>query len=100
GGLMRRLPVTATLFLVGALAIAGLPPLNGFVSEWALFQTLVRGGGRGPAVLGLTMPVAVGALALTAGLAAATFVKVIGTGLLARPRSPEAADAVESPVSM
>jgi hydrogenase-4 component B len=100
GGLMRRLPVTATLFLVGALAISGLPPLNGFVSEWALFQTLVRAGGRGPAVLGLTMPVAVGALALTAGLAAATFVKMIGTGLLARPRSPEAADAVESPVSM
>lgn len=100
GGLMRRLPVTATLFLVGALAIAGLPPLNGFVSEWALFQTLVRAGGRGPAVLGLTMPIAVGAVALAAGLAAATFVKVIGTGMLARPRSPEAAHAVESPASM
>jgi len=100
GGLMRRLPVTATFFVVGALAIAGLPPLNGFVSEWALFQTLVRAGERGPAVLGLTMPIAVGAVALTAGLAAATFVKVIGTGLLAMPRSPEAADAVESPAPM
>jgi formate hydrogenlyase subunit 3/multisubunit Na+/H+ antiporter MnhD subunit len=100
GGLMKRLPVTATMFTVGALAIAGLPPLNGFVSEWALFQTLVRAGGRPPDVLGLTMPMAVGAVALTAGLAAATFVKAIGTGMLAMPRSPEAERAVESPVPM
>jgi formate hydrogenlyase subunit 3/multisubunit Na+/H+ antiporter MnhD subunit len=100
GGLMRRMPVTATLFTVGALAIAGLPPLNGFVSEWALLQALVRAGGRAPAVLGLTMPVAVGAVALTAGLAAATFVKAIGTGMLAMPRSPAAERAVESSAPM
>ncbi|MCZ7528621.1 MAG: proton-conducting transporter membrane subunit [Acidimicrobiia bacterium] len=100
GGLSRRLPATTALFAVGALAIMALPPLNGFVSEWALLQVLVRAGGREPAVLGLAMPVAVAAVALVAGLAAATFVKALGTGLLARPRSPEAQDAVESPRSM
>lgn len=100
GGLTRRLPATAALFTVGSLAIAGLPPLNGFVSEWALLQSLVRAGGRDPAVLGLTMPVAVGVVALTAGLAAATFVKAVGTGMLALPRSPAAERAAESPAPM
>ncbi len=100
GGLARRLPVTVALFGVGAVAIVGLPPLNGFVSEWALFQVLVQAGSHAPAVLGLAMPVAVGVVALTAGLAAATFVKVIGTGLLALPRSNAAEHAVESPAPM
>jgi len=100
GGLTRRLPATAALFTVGSLAIAGLPPLNGFVSEWALLQALVRAGGRDAAVLGLTMPVAVGVVALTAGLAAATFVKAVGTGMLALPRSSAAGSAVESPAPM
>ena len=88
GGLVRRLPVTAALFMVGGVAIMALPPLNGFVSEWALFQVLVRAGSHAPPVLGLAMPVAVAVVALTAGLAAATFVKAIGTGTLALPRSP------------
>jgi formate hydrogenlyase subunit 3/multisubunit Na+/H+ antiporter MnhD subunit len=100
GGLSRRMPATTALFTVGALAIVALPPLNGFVSEWALLQVLVRAGGREPAVLGLAMPVAVAAVALAAGLAAATFVKLIGTGLLAMPRSSAAVDAVESPSPM
>ncbi len=96
----RRLPVTVVLFGVGAIAIVGLPPLNGFVSEWALFQVLVQAGSHAPAVLGLAMPIAVGVVALTAGLAAATFVKVIGTGMLALPRSNAAEHAVESPAPM
>jgi formate hydrogenlyase subunit 3/multisubunit Na+/H+ antiporter MnhD subunit len=100
GGLSRPLPATTALFTVGALAIVALPPLNGFVSEWTLLQALVRAGGREPAVLGLVMPLAVAAVALVAGLVAATFVKVVGTGLLARPRSAAAAQAVESPVPM
>jgi formate hydrogenlyase subunit 3/multisubunit Na+/H+ antiporter MnhD subunit len=100
GGLTRRMPVTGALFTVGAVAIAALPPLNGFVSEWALLQALVRAGGRTPAVLGLTMPIAVGAVALTAGLAAATFVKAVGTGFLALPRSPGAERAVDPPAPM
>jgi formate hydrogenlyase subunit 3/multisubunit Na+/H+ antiporter MnhD subunit len=99
GGLVRRMPATASLFAVGGIAIMGLPPFNGFVSEWVLLQTLVRAGRTVP-VLQLAMPAAVGAVALTAGLAAATFVKAIGTGTLALPRSPEANAAVESPRTM
>src|SRR5688572_31925976 len=45
GGLIRRLPWTALFFLIGSMAIAGLPPLNGFVSEWLLFQSLLPGIG-------------------------------------------------------
>ena len=81
------MPMTVALFALGGLAIIGLPPLNGFVSEWALFQVLVRAGSHAPPALGLTMPIAVGVVALTAGLAAAAFVKAIGTGTLALPRS-------------
>ena len=80
GGLMRRLPVTGALFGVGALAIVALPPLNGFVSEWMLFQGLVAGRESCRLRRSVTMPLAVGVVALTAGLAAATFVKAFGTG--------------------
>ena len=45
GGLIRRMPVTAFFFLVGAVAISGLPPLNGFVSEWLTYQALLAGFG-------------------------------------------------------
>lgn len=100
GGLVRRMPVTATLFGVGALAIAALPPLNGFVSEWLLLQSLIRGASRAGVALAVSMPVAVAAVALTTGLAAATFVKAFGVGFLAQPRSREAAEATEAPVSM
>jgi hydrogenase-4 component B len=46
GGLARRMPWTAWLFLLGAVAISALPPLNGFVSEWMTFQALVLGGAK------------------------------------------------------
>jgi hydrogenase-4 component B len=94
------MPWTAACFLVGALAIAGLPPLNGFVSEWLLFQSLL------PAIAGSTpllpplMTLAVGTLALTAGLAAAGFVKAFGITFLALPRSSRAAAAHEAPATM
>jgi hydrogenase-4 component B len=100
GGLIRGLPWTAAFFLVGALAIAGLPPLNGFVSEWLLFQSLLPGiESRAPMVAPL-MTLAVSVLALTAGLAAAGFVKAFGITFLAIPRSPAAECAHEAPVSM
>lgn len=100
GGLIRGLPWTAAFFLVGSLAIAGLPPLNGFVSEWLLFQSLLPGiGSPVPMVAPLTT-LAVGALALTGGLAATVFVKAFGITFLAIPRSPAAERAHEAPVSM
>lgn len=100
GGLVRRMPVTAATFAIGAFAIAALPPFNGFVSEWMLFQALVHSLPSSTAAVAVTMPVAVGVVALTGGLAAATFVKAFGTGFLAMPRSPEAASAREAPPTM
>jgi formate hydrogenlyase subunit 3/multisubunit Na+/H+ antiporter MnhD subunit len=95
GGLMRRLPVTSSVFLVGGLAIAALPPLNGFVGEWLLFQSLLHGAAGSNVTVTVVVPIAVAALALTGGLTAVAFVKAIGVGLLGRPRSPGAASAHE-----
>jgi len=100
GGLVRRLPWTAPCFLVGALAISGLPPLNGFFSEWLLFQSLLPGIGYPLPLVAILAVLALGILALTAGLAATAFVKAFGIMFLALPRSPEAADAHEAPASM
>lgn len=100
GGLLRRMPVTGTTFAIGALAIAALPPLNGFVSEWLLLQALVHSLPSEVTVVAVIMPFAVAAVALTGGLAAATFVKAFGTGFLARPRSTSAQEALEAPATM
>lgn len=100
GGLIKRMPWTAAFFLIGAAAISALPPLNGFVSEWIVFQSLLGGFALPAAELALVMPLAVGALALTSGLAAACFVKAFGITFLAIPRSPEAEHAHESGPSM
>jgi len=100
GGLGRRMPWTAWLFLTGAVAISALPPLNGFVSEWMTFQALVLGGAQLKGGAGLAAVVAASALALTGGLAAACFVKAFGVTFLGRPRSAQAAEAVEVAPSM
>ena len=100
GGLIRGLPWTAACFLIGSLAIAGLPPLNGFVSEWLLFQSLLPGIGSSVLLVAPLLTLAVGILALTGGLAAAGFVKAFGITFLAIPRSPAADRAHEAPLSM
>jgi hydrogenase-4 component B len=100
GGLIKRMPRTAFAFLVGSAAISALPPLNGFASEWLLFQALL-GGVRIPAqTVALLMPISVGLLALTSGLAAACFVKAFGITFLGIPRSRRAEEAVEAPPVM
>jgi hydrogenase-4 component B len=100
GGLIRRMPRTALLFLVGAAAISALPPLNGFVSEWLVFQALLGGAAIPRAEVAVLMPFAVGMLALTSGLAAACFVKAFGITFLGIPRSAEAEHAHEVPLPM
>jgi hydrogenase-4 component B len=100
GGLIRRMPSTALYFLIGAIAISGLPPLNGFVSEWFTYQALLAGFGATPTLTRLAFPVAGALLALTAALAAACFVKAFGITFLALPRSEEAERAREVPFSM
>lgn len=100
GGLIKRMPRTALAFLIGSAAISALPPLNGFASEWLLFQALL-GGARIPSpAVALIMPIGVGLLALTGGLAAACFVKAFGITFLAIPRSHPAEQATEAPRSM
>jgi hydrogenase-4 component B len=100
GGLIKRMPWTTFFFLIGAAAISALPPLNGFASEWLVFQALLGGINIPVPEVAVAMPVAVAMLALTSGLAAACFVKAFGITFLAIPRSVEAEHAHESPLSM
>ena len=100
GGLVARMPITTALFGVGALAAAALPPGNGFVSEWLLVQGLIHGLPGADTVVAVAMPLAVGVVALTAGLGVAAFVKAFGVGFLARPRTAAAAAAKEAPMTM
>ena len=95
GGLIHRMPVTSFLVLIGVLAISALPPLNGFASEWLLFQAVLMSPGIPQGGLQLMIPAAGGLLALAAALAAAAFVRIYGVGFLGRPRSDGARDAVE-----
>ncbi|MDA8414825.1 MAG: proton-conducting transporter membrane subunit [Desulfobacteraceae bacterium] len=96
GGLSRSLPLTSLAFLTGSVAICGLPPLNGFVSELLIYLGIFKGfgitAGTAAAVLGMSAPL----LALTGGLALACFVKVYGGVFLGEPRSP-LPDSHESP---
>ena len=103
GGLAARMPATTALVGFGALGAAALPPGNGFVSEWLLLQGFTHslsGAGSPDVIIAVTMPLAVGVVALTAGLGVMTYVKAFGVGFLARPRSKTAASAIESPLSM
>jgi len=100
GGLAKRMPQTALFFLVGAVAISALPPLNGFVSEWLTYQSLLQGFGTTPSLVRLMFPVSGAMLALTSALAAACFVKAFGITFLAQPRSEAAAHAHEAGPTM
>jgi hydrogenase-4 component B len=100
GGLLRRMPWTGGAFLVGAMAIAGLPPLNGFVSEWTTLQSLLRIPAYGGIAVGTGAAVALALLASTAALAVLCFAKVVGLTLLGSPRRDVVAEAGESPISL
>jgi hydrogenase-4 component B len=100
GGLIRRMPKTAFFFLVGAVAIAGLPPLNGFVSEWLTYQSLLRGFNTSQDLSRLLFPISGSLLALTAALAAACFVKAFGITFLAQSRSDHVRQAHEASPTM
>jgi len=93
GGLGRRMPWTAAAFLLGSVAIVGLPPLNGFVSEWIVLQALFRSGAAA-GVLRVAI-VAAAVLGLIGGLALACFTKVDGVVFLGRPRSSAGVHATE-----
>ncbi|MEK7402842.1 MAG: proton-conducting transporter membrane subunit [Gemmatimonadota bacterium] len=95
GGLARRIPLTWLGFVVGAAAIIGVPPFNGFVSEWIVYQGMFAGADSGPA-LRMAL-VGLPALALIGALALACFAKVSGVIFLGTARSARGEDAREGP---
>jgi hydrogenase-4 component B len=99
GGLIRRMPQTAFVFLGGCLAISALPPLNGFVSEWLMFQAVLLSPDLPQWGLKFAVPAAGAMLALAAALSATCFVRAFGIAFLGRPRTPVAAEAQETDVA-
>jgi hydrogenase-4 component B len=100
GGVLRRMPWTGAFFLVGSLAIAAMPPFNGFISEWLTFQSLLLSLRVPVQFFNLVFALSIAALALTAGLAAACFVRAFGITFLALPRGAAVNRAHESGVAM
>ncbi len=100
GGLYRRMPTTATAFLVGSVAICGLPPLNGFVSEWLIYLGAFHGGASLHAGGLVSVLIVLPALALIGGLAAACFVKAFGVVFLGQARTEHAQQAQEAGLAM
>jgi len=95
GGLVHGMRASSVIALVGTLGIAALPPLNGFVSEWMLFQGLFQGFRVHSHVIGVLILLGAAVLGLTAGLAVFAFARAFGTAFLGMPRSAGAANARE-----
>ena len=96
GGLMKRMPRTGIAMAVGALAIAAVPPLNGFVSEWLIYLAMLNGGLEFTGVSRVVLLFAVGVLASVGGLALICFVRLVGIVLFGESRNDEARHAHES----
>lgn len=96
GGLIRSMPKTAFVFLGGCMAIAALPPLNGFVSEWLVFQAILLSPSLPQWILKLITPAVGVTLALSAALGAGAYVRAFGVVFLGRPRSGAAEQAQET----
>jgi hydrogenase-4 component B len=100
GGLLKTMPWTAGIFLIGALAICGLPPLNGFVSEFLIYAGSFKGMFSIHSSPIGALPAVIAGLALIGGLAIACFTKVFGMVFLGEPRSEELRHARESEAVM
>jgi len=96
GGLAHRMPRSSVITFVGTLGIAALPPLNGFVSEWLIFQGLFQGFRTGSHLVAILIVIAAAILGLTGGLAVYAFVRGYGIPFLGMPRTRQAAAASES----
>jgi hydrogenase-4 component B len=95
GGLIKAMPLTAFTFLIAAISISALPPSNGFLSEWMIFQSMLSSSHIDNISLKLAIPFAIFALAMTGGLAIACFVKAYGIVFLGLHRSSNAKHAHE-----
>jgi hydrogenase-4 component B len=96
GGLIRRMPWVAWCALIGTIAIAGLPPSNGFASEWLLLQAFLFTPGLPQGYLNMLVPVAAAAVALTAALSGYVMVKFFGVVFLGQHRETRLAEAREA----
>ena len=100
GGLSHRMPWTSGLFFIGAVAIAALPPLNGFASEILIFISFFQSVAAVEPLFKILLFICLALFALTSALSAACFVKAFGSIFLALPRSPESESAREVPLAM
>ncbi|MCX9085402.1 MAG: hydrogenase 4 subunit B [Candidatus Methanoperedens sp.] len=100
GGLIKKMPKSAILILIGVLSICALPPFSGFVSEWLTFQSLLLGFNLNESFPRIILSISAATLALTGALAAYCFLKFFGIGFLALPRSKHAEHAKEANTPM
>ncbi|MBI4014826.1 MAG: hydrogenase membrane subunit [Candidatus Aenigmarchaeota archaeon] len=100
GGLIKRMPLTAALFLIGSVSISAMPPFNGFVSELMIFQSFFQSWTLGSNFVSVILVASLSVLALTSALAAACFVKAFGTIFLAVPRTEKTEKAKEAELPM
>jgi hydrogenase-4 component B len=100
GGLGRVMPWTGLCFLVGALALSAIPPINGFVSEWFTYQAFLVGGGSQDLAVRISLPLCAALLALVGTLAAMLAIKAYGSAFSGPARSQKAKEASEVPGSM
>ncbi|MGB7549885.1 MAG: proton-conducting transporter membrane subunit [Terracidiphilus sp.] len=100
GGLLKRMPVTGTVFLIGCCSIIGLPLFNGFVGEWMMLRSFIAGSELPSLSCAVILPLMAGVLALIGAIAAACFAKLYGVAFLGRPRCIEAEQATEVATSM
>jgi len=87
GGLIKSMPKTAVIFLVGALAIGGLPPFNGFVSEFLIYSGLIEGVRTNSISQIILLVISIAGLSIVGGLSVLTFTKAFGTIFLGQPRT-------------
>jgi hydrogenase-4 component B len=100
GGLFKRMPWTGLTFLIGAVAISGVPPLNGFVSELLIYLGAFHGLASAVSATAVAVLCVIAGLALIGGLAAACFTKAFGIVFLGEPRTDRAAHAHEPSLAM
>lgn len=100
GGLLRRMPHSGVLIIGGSIALAALPPFNGFVSEWLIYTGLLQAGNSFAGISALGIGLILALLGVVGALAILTFTRLLGIALLGEPRSPEAAHAHESSGAM
>ena len=95
GGLLKRMPFSGALFMMNSAGICGLPPFNGFISEFFIYMAAIMAVCSGNTILIISGISVLIVLSLTGGIAAAAFVKLTGAVFLGEPRSKHAAEAVE-----